>query len=186
MCHIKSFVLSCSPSSISTMNKEWSHHSHEMKISFICSRKVLKFVYLRTNSNLTVLNMGYKLELLQLKQQVFWQMTYSRSETNNAWKIPLEVRKFAFLHRTYFLSVLIIGLNITCTKFWILGICPRPTSYLQTPEFQNYVQVMFRPIITSDKKYVERQYTIFITLCENFPCFLRHRHALWHDFCQLD
>jgi len=35
---------------------------------------------------------------------------------------------------------------------------------VQTPEFQNYVQVMFRPIIRTDKKYVERRYTIFITL----------------------
>jgi len=34
-------------------------------------------------------------------------------------------------------------------------------------EFQNYVQVMFRPIIRSDK-YFERQNTIFITLCEAF------------------
>jgi len=39
---------------------------------------------------------------------------------------------------------------------------------VETLEFQNYVQVMFRPIIISDKKYVERLYTIFITLCENF------------------
>jgi len=30
------------------------------------------------------------------------------------------------------------------------------------------MQVMFRPIIISDKKYVERLYTIFITLCETF------------------
>jgi len=34
---------------------------------------------------------------------------------------------------------------------------------VQTPKFQNYVQVMFRPIIRSDKKYVERLNTIFIT-----------------------
>jgi len=57
-------------------------------------------------------------------------MTYSRSKTNNAWKISLEVMKFVYLHTTYVLSVLIIGLNITCTKFWILWICPRPTTYL--------------------------------------------------------
>ena len=43
---------------------------------------------------------------------------------------------------------------------------------VQTPEFQSYVQVMFRPIITSEKKYVERQFTIFITLCETF--FMRY------------
>jgi len=30
------------------------------------------------------------------------------------------------------------------------------------------MQGMFRPIIRSDKKYVERQYTILITLCETF------------------
>jgi len=39
---------------------------------------------------------------------------------------------------------------------------------VQTPEFQNYVKVMFRPIIISDKKNVERLYTIFITLGETF------------------
>jgi len=46
---------------------------------------------------------------------------------------------------------------------------------VQTPEFQNYKQVMFRPIIRTDKKYVERQYIIFITLCEILPCLLRRR-----------
>ena len=39
---------------------------------------------------------------------------------------------------------------------------------VQTPEFQNYVQVMFRPIIRSDKKYVERINTIFINQSETF------------------
>jgi len=39
---------------------------------------------------------------------------------------------------------------------------------VETTEFQNYVQVMFRPIIRADRNYVERQYTIFITLCEKF------------------
>ena len=37
---------------------------------------------------------------------------------------------------------------------------------VETTEFQNYVQVMFRPIIRADRNYVERQYTIFITLCD--------------------
>jgi len=32
--------------------------------------------------------MGYKLDLLQPKQEVFWHFTYSPSETSNAWKIP--------------------------------------------------------------------------------------------------
>jgi len=76
----------------------------------------MKFVYLRKNSNLTVLNMGYKLDLLQPRQEVFWHMTYSRSETNNAWNIPFEVMKFVYLHPTYVLFVLVIGLNITCTN----------------------------------------------------------------------
>jgi len=74
--------------------------------------------------------MGYKFDVLQLKQDVFWHLTYSRTETNNAWKISLEVIKFVYLDTTYVLSVLIIGLNITYTKFSILWICPRPTSYL--------------------------------------------------------
>jgi len=30
-------------------------------------------------------------------------------------------------------------------------------------EFQNYVQIMFRLIIRTDKEYVKRQYTIFVT-----------------------
>ena len=38
---------------------------------------------------------------------------------------------------TYVLPVLIIGLNITCTKFWILWICTRPTSYPYTISTQN-------------------------------------------------
>jgi len=103
----------------------------------MCSRKIMKFVYLRKNNNLTVLNMGYKLDLLQPKPEVFWHFTYSRSETNNAWKIPLEVMKFVYLHPTYVKSVLIIGRNITCTKFSILWICTRPTSYLYTLSTQN-------------------------------------------------
>jgi len=37
---------------------------------------------------------------------------------------------------------------------------------VEKAEFQNNVQVMFRPIIRADGKYVERQYTIFIPLCE--------------------
>jgi len=81
--------------------------------------------------------MGYKFDLLQLKHDMFWHLTYRRSETNNAWKISLEVMKFVYLHTTYVLSVLIIGLNITYTKFWILWICPRPTSYLYPTSTQN-------------------------------------------------
>jgi len=55
---------------------------------------------------------------------------------------------------------------------------------VQTPEFQNYVQVMFRPIIRTDKKYVERQYSIFITLCVFFHKYKRFPQidALRHDF----
>ena len=134
MCHIKSCLLSSQPpaylSSIkteATIRTKWSN-------SFICFWKVLK---LRTNGNLTVLNMGYKFDLFQLKQGVFWNLTYSRSETNNALKISLEVMKLVYLHTTYVLSVLIIGLNITYTKLWILWFCPRPTSYLYTISTQN-------------------------------------------------
>jgi len=35
--------------------------------------------------------MGYKLDLLQPKQDVFWHFTYSQSDTSNAWKITPEV-----------------------------------------------------------------------------------------------
>jgi len=47
--------------------------------------------------------------------------------------------KFVYLHPTYVLSVLIIGLNITCTKFSILWICTRPTSYLYTLSMQTWL-----------------------------------------------
>ena len=130
MCHIKYFVLSCSIKNEATIRTKWSS-------SFICSRKVLKFVYLRANSNSTVMNRVYKLHLLQPKKDVFWHSSYSRSRTINAWKIPVEVTKFLYLHPTYVLTFLIIGLNITCTKFWILWICTRFTSYLYTTSTQN-------------------------------------------------
>jgi len=55
----------------------------------------------------------------------------------NAWKIPPEVMKFVYLHPTYVLSLPIIGLSITCRKFWILWICTLPTSYLYTISTQN-------------------------------------------------
>jgi len=83
------------------------------------------------------MNRVYKLQLLQPKQDVFWHSSYSRSDTINAWKIPVEVKKIVYLHPTYVLSVLIIGLNITCTKFWILWTFTRPTSYLYTISTQN-------------------------------------------------
>jgi len=57
--------------------------------------------------------MNYKLDLLQPIQEVFWHLTYCRSETINALKIPLDVMKFVYLNPTYVLSLLIIGLNIT-------------------------------------------------------------------------
>jgi len=60
------------------------------------------------------MKMSYNLDLLQPKQDVLWHLTYSRSETINAWKIGLEVMKFEYLHPTYVLTFLIIGLNITC------------------------------------------------------------------------
>jgi len=40
--------------------------------------------------------------------------------------------KFVYLHATYVLSELIIGLNLACTILCILWICTRPTSYLYT------------------------------------------------------
>ena len=47
--------------------------------------------------------MGYKFDLHQLKQGVFWNLTYSRSETNSALKLSLEVKKLVYLHTTYVL-----------------------------------------------------------------------------------
>jgi len=40
--------------------------------------------------------------------------------------------KFVYLHPTYVFSVLIIGLNLTCTIICILWICTRPTFYFYT------------------------------------------------------
>jgi len=85
--------------------------------------------------------MGYKHDLLQPKQEVFWHLKYSRTETNKAWKIPLEVMKAVYLHSIYFISVPIIGLNITCTKFWNLWICIRPTFNLKTIWTRNTTRV---------------------------------------------
>jgi len=137
MCHIKSCLLSCSTSSISMLHQDWSHHSHEM----------IKFVYLfwksleiRINTNEWQLNCaeyGLQIWLTPTKARRVWNLTYRRSETNNALKISPEVMELVYLHRTYVLSVLIIGLNITCTKFWILRICPQPTSYLYPISTQN-------------------------------------------------
>ena len=81
--------------------------------------------------------MGYKLDLLQPKQDVLWHLTYSSPETNDAWTVPLEVMKIVYLQSTYVLSVLIMGLNLTCTKFWMLCTCTRPTSYLYTISIRN-------------------------------------------------
>jgi len=47
-------------------------------------------------------------------------------------KISLEVMKLVYLHTTYVLSLLIIGQNITCTKFRNLWISTRRSFYLYT------------------------------------------------------
>jgi len=41
------------------------------------------------------------------------------------------------MNSTYFLSVLNMGLNITCTKFWDSCICTRPTAYLCSTWIRN-------------------------------------------------
>jgi len=51
--------------------------------------------------------------------------------------------KFVYLHPTYVLSVLIIGLKITCTKFLILWIYTGPTSYLNTISTQNMTRAIW-------------------------------------------
>jgi len=158
----------CSIKTEATIRTKWSN-------SFICSGKDLKFVLLRTNGNLTVLVMGNKFDLLQLKQDVFWHLKYSRSETNNAWKISLQVMKFVYLHTTYVLSVLIIGLNITCPKFWILWICPRPTSYLYPISSQN----MTRAKLWNTSIAYERLST-FIRPVRHQEKASQERIRLWH------
>jgi len=65
---------------------------------------------------LNMLNIGYKHDLLQLKEVVFWPLTYSLSVTNKAWKhVSQQVMKFLYRITTYLLSVVIMGLNITCS-----------------------------------------------------------------------
>jgi len=59
--------------------------------------------------------MGYKFDLLLLKKDGFFTLDIQPIRDNNAWKISLEVMKFVYLHTTYALSVLIIGLKIICT-----------------------------------------------------------------------
>jgi len=60
--------------------------------------------------------MVYKRDLLQQKEVVFRPLTYSLSVTNEAWKhVSLHVMKFVYCHSKYFLSVVIMGLNKTCS-----------------------------------------------------------------------
>jgi len=103
----------------------------------------MKFVYLRKNSNLIVTNMGYKLDLLQPKQEVFWHLTYSRSEKNNAWNIPLEVMKFVFTSDIRLIFSDYMSKN-NLQKFYILWICTRPTFYLYTLSTQNMTRAKLR------------------------------------------
>jgi len=92
----------------------------------------MKFVYLRKNSNITVLNKGYKLDLLQPKQEVFWHFTYSRLETSNAWKITHEVWNFCVFTSDISLTCTGYRSKYNCTKLCILWICTRPTFYVYT------------------------------------------------------
>jgi len=108
---------------------------------------MIKFVYLFSKSPeiriltkesyLTVLNMCNKLDLLQPKQEVFWHLTYSRSETNNAWKITLEVMKFFVFTSVIRLICSDYWSKHNLHKFYILWNCTRPTSYLYTLSTQN-------------------------------------------------
>jgi len=139
MMHVSHQIICSFVLNLQRLSAEW-----RVKLPFV---RNVKFVYLFSKSleiriitkesNLNVLNMGYKFDLVQAKQDVTWHLTYSRSVTNIAWKISLHVMKFVYFHKTCVLSVLIIGLNITYTKFWILWICPRPTYYLYTISTQN-------------------------------------------------
>jgi len=52
----------------------------------------------------------------------------------NASKIRLEVMKFVYLHTTYVLSVLIIGINITHK---ILNFVNLPSTYILSVQFLN-------------------------------------------------
>jgi hypothetical protein len=94
-------------------------------------RQVMKFVYLRTTCSLTVLNMGYKLDLLQLKKVVCWRFTYCLSLTNKARNhVSLQAMKFVNCYSPYFLFVLNIGLKLTSTKYWNSRICTRTTAQM--------------------------------------------------------
>jgi len=45
--------------------------------------------------------------------------------------------KFVYRNSTYFLSVVIMGLNIACLLFWNSCICTRPTAYLWSIRARN-------------------------------------------------
>jgi len=66
---------------------------------------------------------------------VFWLLTYSRSETINAWKITLEVMKFVYIYPTNVLSVLIIRSKHNLHK--ILNFVNLPSTYILYEHYLN-------------------------------------------------
>ena len=78
--------------------------------------------------------MSYKFDLLQLKQGVFWNLTYSRSEANNDLKISLEVMKLVYLHTTYVLYVLIMSKH---NLHKILNFVYLPSTYILSVPYLN-------------------------------------------------
>jgi len=68
-----------------------------------------------TTCTLTVLNMGYKHDLIHLKEFVFWHLTFSLSVTKPV-NMTKQRMKFVYWYSTYILPILNMDLKRTCTK----------------------------------------------------------------------
>ena len=73
----------------------------------------MKFVELRTTYTLTVLNIGYKIDLIHLKEFVFRRQSFVLHVTKI---VKMQVMKFVYGHVTQNSSVVNIGLSINWAK----------------------------------------------------------------------
>ena len=81
--------------------------------------------------SLPVLNMGYKIDLLQLTEVLFWRLTYSLCATNKASKHDsLQVIKFVYWLSKYSLSVLNMDSKHDLLKVMKFEYCARTSVYL--------------------------------------------------------
>jgi len=93
-------------------------------------RLIYTYNYEQTCS-LTVLNMGYKFDFPQLKEDGFWRLTYIISVKMKALKHDsILMMILAYCHSTYILSVMNMGLKITWAKLRNSCTCTPLTTYL--------------------------------------------------------